>query len=347
MTPQVEAFVGPAHDLIHTSLVLTGLCALAERGAITLRYRYPRSASDRWLAGDPMVVVLDVHAGSTMRVAIDLRDGEGISRPIVERVQWYFKRAFYPPERDRSRHELGDKLQPFGLNYGCRTISSTARLLAAIGGPIALTGRAGVQRLRQYLLVPPPRAFEQDPSIPVEPAVAFQTRLWGPAEIPPDEVEPLNEERLLMVRTLKREFGPRFVGGLVPTPLARQRYPDDLTPHSSKYAEYLKVKKRCLISVYTRGVEHSLAFKLGETFAASQCLVSVPLRYELPEPLEPERHYLGFETADECVAACRRLLDDATLAQQMRANNHRYYAEQVEPAAHLSVLLRRVTAGER
>jgi hypothetical protein len=345
MTPHVEAFVGPAHDLIHTSLVLTGLCALADRGAITLRYRHPRSESDRWLAADPIVVVLDVHASSTIRVAIDLRDGEGISRPIVDRVRWYFKRAFYPPERDRSLQELGGKLRPFGLNYGCRTVSSTARLLAAIGGPIALTGRAGVQRLRQYLLVPPPRTFEQAPTAAVEPAVAFQTRLWSATEIPPDEVEPLNEERLQMVRTLKREFGARFVGGLVPTPLARQRYPDDLTPHSSKYAEYLKVKKRCLISVYTRGVEHSLAFKLGETFAAAQCLVSVPLRYELPEPLQPERHYLGFATADECVAACRRLLDDATLAQQMREHNHRYYVEQVEPAGHLAALLGRVTSG--
>ena len=66
-----------------------------------------------------------------------------------------------------------------------------------------------------------------------------------------------------MVRALKAAFGDRFVGGLMATPLALERYPHDVTPHSSKYAEYLAVKKRCLVSVYTRGVEHSLAFKLG------------------------------------------------------------------------------------
>jgi hypothetical protein len=346
MTPHVEVFVGPGHDLIHCSRVFTGLCALADRGEIALRFRYPRSGDEQWLIGDAVVIVLDVHASSRVRLAIDLRDGEGTSWPIVDKVDAYLKRAFHPPEVAALAPALANKMGPFGLNYGCRSVSSTARLLAAIGGPIALTGRSGLQRLRQYLLVPRPQVFEQGPTIPVEPAVAFQTRLWAEGEVPPDEAEPLNDERVRMVRTLKREFGGRFVGGLVPTPLARERYPDDLTPHSSKYAEYLKVKKRCLISVYTRGVEHSLAFKLGETFAAAQCLVSVPLRYELPEPLERERHYLGFETTEDCVSACRRLLADAGLAQQMRVNNHRYYVEQVEPAAHLSAVLRRLAAAE-
>jgi hypothetical protein len=207
-----------------------------------------------------------------------------------------------------------------------------------------LTGRAGVQRIRGYLLTPGPSAFEQDPESAVEPTVAFQTRLWDDHEVAAGEGPLLNHERVTMVRALKEAFGPRFIGGLVPTKLARDRFPNDLTPHSSQYAEYLRIKKRCLISVYTRGVEHSLAFKLGETFAASQCLVSVPLRYELPKPLAPERNYLPFDTPAQCIAACRRLLDDRAFAQQMRLANHDYYLNDVEPAAHLARVLDRVTA---
>ena len=114
-----------------------------------------------------------------------------------------------------------------------------------------------------------------------------------------------------------------------------------MTPHPSKYSAYLAVKKRCLVSVYTRGVEHSLAFKLGETLAASQCLVSVPLRYELPAPLVASRHFLPFETAAECVEACQRLLKSPSLAVEMRRANHTYYLSEVEPAAHAAKVLAR------
>lgn len=343
MTTQVDVFVGPAHDLQHTSKVLTGFCALAGNGEISLRYRVPRGG-EAWLAADPMVVVFDVHTSTAMRVAIDLRDGEGISRPIIDRVQLYLKRAYSQSECERLG-ELGVKIRPFGLNYPCRSGASAARMLLAVGGPIALTGIAGLRRIRHYLSTPGPAAFEQSPETPVDPAVVFQTRLWTESEVAAGEAEPLNTERLAMVRALKREFGPRFVGGLVPTPFAAKNYPEDLTPHSSKVADYVRLKKRCLISIYTRGVEHSLAFKLGETFAASQCLVSVPLHFQAAAPIEAGRHYLEFGAIDECIAACHRLLADASLSAAMRHANHDYYQREIEPAAHIRRVLERITQG--
>ena len=342
----VEVFVGPAHDLVHTSLLLTGLCSLAARGQITVRYRRARGSA-AWLSGDPMVVVLDLHDQQKTRVAIDLRDGEGISQPIIDRVDAYFKRAFYTLECDRFP-QYSAKMIPFGFNYGCRSARSTARLLATTGGAIALAGREGLNRLKHYLLTPGPDVFELAPEMPVEPLVAFQTRLWLPEEVGwAGESEELNAERVAMVRALKKSFGSRFVGGLVPTPFAREHYGDDLTPHSSKYAEYLRIKKRCLVSVYTRGVEHSLAFKLGETFAASQCLVSVPLRYSLPVPIEVGRNYLEFDGVEACLAACERLLADPALARSMRHANHDYYRREIEPAAKMTRVMERVAAWRR
>jgi hypothetical protein len=341
MTPRVTAYVSAAHDLYHTSRVHTGLCALHARRAIHLQYVVPTDAT-RWLAGDPVVVCLDVTTKSTRRAAIDLRDGPGISHPIIDEVDVYLKRAFSRPELNDLPPCLAQKMHAFGLNYGCRSAASTLRVLRAVGWAIAREGTPGIARMRQYLSTPPPSAFEQLPDAPVEAKVVFQTRLWSSGEVPEDEVEPLNEGRVAMVRALRRAFGDRFVGGLVPTALALERYPNEITPHPSRYAEYLALKKRFLVSIYTRGVEHSLAFKLGETLAASQCLVSVPLRYELPQPLREDENYLSFDTPDEAVDACQRLFDDRNLASTMRAANHAYYLREVEPARHLANVLHRV-----
>lgn len=339
MTPDITVFIGPHHDLTHTSLLHTGLCDLAVTGEIALRYRQPRGA-DAWLAADPMVVCFEI-AGEG-RVAIDLRDGEGTSYPIIERVQWYLKRAFSDAEVDRQPAPIKRIMRPFGLNYGCRSARSTRRVLRVIGGSLVAEGRSGWQRLRQYLLTPSAPAFEQGPETGVQPRIAFQTRLWTRDEVAEGEADVLNPERVAMVRALRSAFGDQFVGGLVPTRYALEHHPEDVTPHSSKYVEYLAIKKQCLISVYTRGVEHSLAFKLGETFAASQCLVSVPLKYRLPQPLEDGRNYLLFDTVDQCLAACRRLLADRELAQSMRDANHDYYRREVAPSAHLRQVLARL-----
>ena len=338
----ITVFVGPDHDLVHTSLLLTGLCALERAGAIVLRVQRP-AAAERWLVADPVVVCLDVRTSTTMRVAIDLRDGEGLSHPIIERVQWYLKRAYYPVEIDRLPRSLGTRILPFGLNYPCRSVASTVRMMRTVAPLLAARGRAGLLRMWRYLNTPPPHMLEQSPEVPVEPLVTFQTRLWTRDEVPLSEVDELNHGRVAVIRALKHAFDDRFIGGLLPTPLARAQYPDELTPHPSDYSAYHTLRKRCMIGVYTHGIEHSLAFKLGETLAASQCLVSEPLRYGLPVPLTPGVNYLLFETPDECVAQCRRLMADSELAGVMRRANHQYYRSEIEPAAHVQRMLERLT----
>ena len=339
---RVTVYISPDHDLCHTSLLFSGLCALEGNGDIALTCTVPRG-EDRWLTGDAIVVCMDIARDSgpkpARRIAIDLRDGEGVSRPILDRADRYFKRAFFPPELDRLPPELARKIGPYGLNFPMRTARSTRRLLGAIGWSLMRRGRAGIDKLRELSCAPGPAAFEQGPETPVDAAIEFQPRLWTSAEVPAGEVEPLNMGRIAIVRALKRAFGARYVGGLVPTPLALAEYPDELTPHSSRKVHYLARKKRCLISVYTRGIEHSLAFKLGESLAASQCLVSMPLRYSLPTPLVSGTHYLPFETPDECVAACEDLLASPERARAMRHANHAYYVSEVEPAAHVAKLL--------
>ena len=69
-----------------------------------------------------------------------------------------------------------------------------------------------------------------------------------------------------------------------------------------------------------------------EYLAASRCIVTEPLKYQLPVSLIEGKNYLSFRTPEECVGACERLLSDPEFADQMRYENHKYYLNEVEPS---------------
>jgi hypothetical protein len=89
------------------------------------------------------------------------------------------------------------------------------------------------------------------------------------------------------------------------------------------------------------GLPPALACKAREYLAASQCIVAEPPRNELPVSLVAGRHFLPFRNADECVSACRRVLEDESLALEMRKANHEYYRSEVEPSSHTWQILER------
>ena len=198
---------------------------------------------------------------------------------------------------------------------------------------LAGAGRRGAL-LRGFLVQPDYRLFEQAPETAVEPLVLFQTRLWEPEESSED-LQRINEERADLIRALRKALGPRFRGGVTPTPFARQHYPDVLLTEAYRRNDFIRMVKRHLIGVYTRGLHHSLAFKLPEYLAASMCVVSDPLRNELPQPLTAGCHYLEFRGHDECAAQCERLLSRPAEARDMRRHNHDYYRQWVAPAEHV------------
>ena len=173
--------------------------------------------------------------------------------------------------------------------------------------------------------------------------ILFQTRVWEPEQTS-ENLEQVNDERAVLVRLLRKTFGPRFRGGLVPTPFARQRYPDVLLEEAYRRTDFIRMVKRNLIGVYTRGLHNSLAFKLPEYLAASMCIVSDPMLNQLPEPLVAGEHFLEFHDPDQCLAQCERLLSRPDEAREMRRRNHDYYEQWVAPAQHLQRCLERATS---
>jgi hypothetical protein len=348
MDYRVQIFIDPCQELSFLSKVYTGLCGLERQGRASVTF-----VRDRARASNPEVAVLEVTATSKghlcrqAQVAVDVHDrSDKHDRDLLAGCDVYLKRSYYPPHLSSLPPPLRQKVAPFGLNYPVRDYSVTRRVLWALGLRYAgrLLGSALVARdrfreefggLKSFLTSPSAGEFELAPEEPLQPVVLFQTRVWEPGESRSDNLVEVNEGRATLVRLLRRAFGDRFWGGLVPTPYALRHYPDAICDKPSKRKHYIAMSKQALVGVYTRGLCHSIAFKLPEYLAASKAIVADGFRNELPAPLQEGTHYLGFREPAECVEQCARLLKSPGLTAAMRQANHRYYRQEVEPTAHL------------
>lgn len=353
MEYDIRCYTSPTQNLYHASHLFAGLCGLEEQGRIRVRFIVP-SRAEAIYVGDELTVCLQVRRednGEPVTLAVDLHDqSDTFATALLDECDLYFKRSYNDADVAALSDDRGRKVVPFGLNYGCRTRVSTRRVLAALGphmawdclqSPAVAAARLNPRRstIYQYLTSARERDFERKPAQQAEPAILFQTRVYKPEEIHPDDPTEVNEGRVTLVRALKKAFGPRFHGGLVPTTFAKERYPDAVSDAPSRQRQYLEWGKKCLVGVYTRGLFHSLAFKLPEYLAASMCIVTEPLRNRLPVPLVAGRHYLEFGTPEECVERCAELLRDSARAAAMRNDSWSYYRSHVAPVAHVAAIL--------
>jgi hypothetical protein len=341
MRPVVELLSDQAPNYYVISHIYTGLDRLARRGAIRLVVRRSRRDEADLLRYDGGLW-LKVHPEGGPRpvlLAIDLHDrSESYALKTLARCDVYFKRSFRRASIPDVPAEVAARIRPYGLHFPCRSPGSVRRLLRSAGPRLLRQGRPGVHQIYSALVHPWASEFEQGPESAVEPTVFFQTRVWE-EENAPGEAESINASRVALVRALREAFGDRFRGGVLPTPLARERYPDDLTPLPCRARAYVATARRNLVGVYSPGLFGSTAFKMAEYLAASQCVVAEPPPEELDAPLVPEANYLPYRTPEECVRACRRLLDDPDLARRMRHANHAYYLRHAEPGAHMGRLV--------
>ena len=180
------------------------------------------------------------------------------------------------------------------------------------------------------------RRFEAGADLPAQSGVLFLTRLWSPQATPgsdPCALKELNSMRIELIRTLRRRFGARFVGGVQHDEYSRRQCPDCVTDVGMSKSHYLDLMKSHLIAVASTGLHGSTGWKLAEYVAASRCIVSEPLRSELPEPLVAGTNFLEYRTPEQCADACERLLDDPTLTSAMRHDNEAYYRRALKPHA--------------
>lgn len=349
----VTVYLSWRHNPYAVSKILIGLMTA---DSIRCRLAGLREMANPVYSADPLALFVRVAEPDTGRqviACIELWDhNDYFAQPALDRCDVYFKRSYLPARVAELPAHFRDKVAPFGLNYACNHPRTKGRLIRRMGMQMALAAirsprqtaswaRHEVPQYKQFLTSPYADAYEKGVDEPAEPLVLLQTRVWAPDESYSAHTEQINEERAAMVRTLRDELGDRFVGGLAPTPHAKRAYSELVTTLSTKRPDYAATIGRCLIGIYVRGVHDSIAFKLPEYLAASRCIVAEPLINEIPEPLVEGVNIMGFITPEECVAACRRILDDTDLQSRMREANYRYYTAHVEPHAHVLRLLDR------
>lgn len=324
----------------HLSLLYTGLAQLATAGSIELDWRLgPAGELDTTSTGGMVARLLVEHEGQSERLAIDLFDrSDTFHAPTLAWCDRYLKRSCYSPDIQAHAGPNGHKVEPFGMNYACRSLEadrlvkrSIVRQATSRGlrSPLATVRQVLGQRnlFRTYLSLPKLKDFEAPPDAPREDRVLFQTRVWAPEEVLPDDPEEINGVRAETVRALRQEFGPRFLGGLVPTPYAREHYPDLLTTASTRRRDFIDLVKTSRVLVYTRGLHHSIAFKLPEYLAASGVIVSEPIRNELPAPLVAGEHFRASSSIEETAQLVSDALRDHSTRRDYSRLAYEYYQE--------------------
>jgi len=317
----IECWFGENVDLFHLGRTLAGLYELPHTPVKLRRVD--------WIT-NPLCAVL-LYDG--LKIAIELSDHSDLwDLQLLERCDVYAKRDINPHLTTAHPH----KIIPFGLNWACHSKRSAVAVLTAIAGTLPRASKSRFREIYRYLVTPHWSFFEHRPTDPVDQAILFQTRVWEENSASGDES--VNEQRIELLRALKREFGSRVLGGVVPTPFARKVYPDLITDQPCRQPQYIRWAKKPLIGIYFRGLFGSVAFKMAEFLAASKCIVSEPIDNQLTAPLD---HIVLSRSIDEYLAACDRLLSDASLAQEQREASWNYYQTYVAPRAHMTDLLAR------
>lgn len=282
---------------------------------------------------NPIVPQLQIN---DTRYAIDLHDSSGHYCPAsLSACDVYVKRSYTP---DQVPPYAQIPVIPFGLSYACRSIRS----VMALGR--LLTMQPNLVRtlsFHNYLHLPRPQEYEYAPDRPADPVVLFQTRVWPEDQLGEgDTLENVNGARVALVRELRRAFGKRFVGGLIPTSNAISEFPDLVTKLPHRRRQYIKFSRRPLIAIYSRGLHGSYAFKMIEYLASSKCIVGEQLTHTLPVALEEGRHYATFCDIGHCVSLCDDLLSQPKKANEMRHANWQYYQEYVRCDRRIEVLVK-------
>lgn len=332
----------------HVQQIYTGFNLLHRRGVVSLKQTIPsdcllnKTAPDRW--ADYRFSNVGAVIDGRITVCYDVHDWNWIDERILSQVDFYFKRSFDP--RHVSTLPERHKVFPLGLNY--RVLSAepdrfrfqrsafyarqarVKAMLKSLKVDRLLRGQGDAERLDN---------LEAWPDFTAEPRVLFMARAWDTNHIPDskqrDVVHALNEVRAECVRSLRRELGSRFFGGLSHDAFASAHYRDVLLPDAglANKRRYLELLKDYPICVATTGLNGSNGWKLGEYVAHSKAIVTEPLQHLVPGDFVSPRHFLEFASPDGLLDATMRLLEDRQLRCSMMMNNYRYYGAFVRPDA--------------
>lgn len=347
MVTRVHLLMCPSRSEPHLSQIYTGFGLLARRGdlRVSVEPMSPYFRSSR-------VVMLRAVVNGSVRLVYDTADGMDVDDEALDWCEAYFKRSY-----NSQSHGATEKIHPLGLNYqvygphdfrhrriiwllrelrpsNARRVLGQVAHLAPLVSAVAwrLSALSGANAMEGGCAGSMIGAPEAAPQISAWPTVLCFARTWDPSLVA--GWRELNETRAGCIRALRKEFGPKFIGGLAPSPDALRDYPDCVVdPAVVRKSAYLAAMKSSDVCVTTRGLRGSNGWRLAEYVAASRAIVTERLLYEVPGSFTDGQNYLGFDTADQCVSNVRRLVDHPEMRLSMMHANHDYYQRHVRPDA--------------
>lgn len=314
---------------IHNAQTVTGFLMLKEAGCNVKIIDDARNASNPF-HGLPVIQV--EYQGK--KIIYDHWDGYPSPDTMKACLDWadfYFKRSFSDEKNALLFPEDVGKMFPLGFNYHVTLKKSP------MNDPF-------LKSLAKYILGKnqssyfTPEVFEGTPSAPAPvPNIIFCTRLWDPEDPSistalQQERNVINDTRISIIRSLKQQYGSAFIGGLNDDPVSRKTAPDLIIPQQmTDRKHYLKALHRCDICIGSMGLHESIGWKTAEYVAAAKAIVNETFHYRVPGDFLPGKNYLPYHTAEECLAAVRKLVNDPQLLLEMKVANHQYYLKYLRP----------------
>ena len=342
--------VYPCLDLIQMSGILSGIAALEQQRLISLSVEFKTAVPDTAYAVMEFVVT-ERKTGKARGIVLDFYDRADVIAPAaLEFADIYFKRQF-SAETQRAAGPFARKIVPLGLTVAGYTRASLRHVCLAILGSVraadarrACGGLAEVLRrayseTRLWKALPPPDAALLRNSDVKAPRIVFQPRLWPTTPGSRDQFDVANEDRIAIVRALRRAFPNEPAIGLLRSDPAITMAPELMLPEHVTTVQYHQQLRSSLVAVNCVGLSGSVGWKFAEYLAAGNAVVSPPIDKEFLVPIVEGVHYLACHTPQECVELCRRLVSDDALSKRMGDVNRRYFLESVNPPAHLTRLL--------
>jgi hypothetical protein len=337
---RLECWLYPFSASNHLSQLFTGFGLLQKRGLINVRL----FKSDNYVPSPWGTPILKVILNREIKLAYDTFDGEAINEECLNWCDFYFKRSYCHDQMQENK-----KIYPLGFNYsvfGSHDFS-TRRLLFSLESislrnfrevihvitrltPFSYFLKTSSGKMNSSMSV-----FEDIPRFDLPFRVIFFTRLWDPGRTKqPDlieEREKMNEMRVNLIRSLRKQFGESFIGGIEATEYACKYFKDIVVAKTvTNKKNYLEQLRQSSIAISTIGLLKSNGWKIAEYIAGAKAIVSQKLHFDVPGDFIPEKNYLEFITVEECLSQVERLRDPE-LRFRLMEQNFLYYQRYLRP----------------
>ena len=289
------------------------------------------------------VKLFNKNSKKQIMVAFDLQDWDYMFSYIcLKRCQIIFKRAFNIDKVNIINKNFNSvEIKPFGFTHFVDFNDKEILLLSKISNLINKIFYIffDINRAKIFFLTNFSKTFQKKPNkiinnkllkIPPEyPFIFYQVEYhdWPGSQ----EAKKINIQRAKLIRLMKKEFGIQFIGGMFFKKHIDIEFSDCKTNVSYDKNVYLSFVKKAAIVISTNGFGNSLPWKLAEYLKYGCCTVSEELVHFLENPIINGKHVEIFNSNQDCVYICKKIINNKKHINLIRKNAMIYYNLNIKP----------------